>query len=121
MTVPNERERAMAHCLVDEQPWGPDFEDPEDRRRDRGERESVAARWFASYRAELTAELMKPENVLREAERLLRESSGGYCKVDIRSHSVRIEDAWLHDNVSGRTLPDVYAEACALVQSGKGE
>lgn len=32
---PNQHERNLAHCVVDEQPWGPHFEAEEERRKDR--------------------------------------------------------------------------------------
>ncbi len=64
---------------------------------------------IAALEAEL-AQLKHPAHVLAEAERLLRAVFGGYGKVDIKSFGVRTFEAWLHEDVSARSLADAYAK-----------
>ena len=98
MTEPNEREKKLAreHSLV--------TGDGED---DSG---TAIGHLLARYRAEL----LKPENVMREAERLLAEAAARHGR-EVRA------SAYVPGRMTCSAPASLTALYAALVQSGKGE
>ena len=109
MTEPNEREKKLAreHSLVT------------------GDGEDDSGIAIGHLLARYRAELLKPENVLREAERLLREAAPPHVEffgprfwTDGTVNIVAGQHGGWTNHALWSSLAQAYA---ALVQSGKGE
>jgi hypothetical protein len=75
----SEKERSIAHSVVDAQEWGEFYEDPNEGRRVRLQREASVARALAAYRAELTREVVICAAIRLPDGRIFRGHRHGDC------------------------------------------